>query len=346
MSIKLLVIGSDTHCGSEVGLSPRQFKLRKGNVVTIGDNLCQKWLADQWDWALEQAKKIVGNDEAALLINGDAIEGVHHRNEKELLAAEMDKHIEMAITCWKPWAALAKKTYVVKGTECHTAGLEDLLAQKIKAEGRAAKDKWLIRVHGCLVDAAHHMGVTSRAYLEASLMSIHMGNARLNRARLGQEVPKVYLRAHRHCGGWFSDGSGLFAVTGGWQFLTRHGHKVVTDSIPSPTILILDWRNKTPGELPQVHEIKCVPPKTKSPTREELIKSAHKVLDRLDQQRFIRMEEQPPPGWFNAIELANTRNCSVTAIRRLLETSDIERKTFKRAKCNHLRPVVYYNLNG
>ena len=41
-----------------------------------------------------------------------------------------------------------------------------------------AREKWLFRIHGCLIDATHHIGVTSRAYLEATAMSIAMGNAR------------------------------------------------------------------------------------------------------------------------------------------------------------------------
>lgn len=251
---------SDTHCGSEVGLAPRSFKLRKGNVVTIGDNLCQQWLAHQWELAQARVRDILGKDPAILVINGDAIEGVHHRNNKELIAAEMDRHVTIAVECLKPFAALAAKTFVTKGTECHTDGLEDLLAHELNAVDRSAHDKWLIEIHGCLVDAAHHTSVTSRAYLEASAMSISMGNARLNYARMGQRVPAVFLRAHRHCGGWFSDGRGLFCVTGGWQFLTRHGHKVVTDSIPRPTVMVLDWRRKPPGQLPEVHEIESVIP--------------------------------------------------------------------------------------
>jgi hypothetical protein len=120
-------------------------------------------------------------------------------------------------------------------------------------------------MHGCLVEAKHHMPVTGRAYLEASAMSIAMGNRRLNCLRAGHRVPQVFLRGHRHCGGSYSDGVGLFAVTGAWQLLTRHGHKVVPDSLPSPTVLILDWRGKAHGELPQVHEIKFQLPQPEIP---------------------------------------------------------------------------------
>lgn len=255
MKPRIMVVVSDTHCGSDVGLSPRKFKLRSGNVVAIGDNLIQQWLADRWDDSIARAKQIIGKDSAVLVINGDAIEGVHHKNNKELIAAEMEKHVDMAVECLKPLAKLAEKTFVVKGTECHTADLEDWLAKELGAVSGKSRDKWLIEIHGCLVDAAHHMGTAGRAYLEASLMSIHMGNARVNYSREGHRVPSVFLRGHRHCGGWFSDGRGMFAVTGAWQFLTRHGFKVVTDSIPRPSILVLDWRRKLPGQLPEIHEI-------------------------------------------------------------------------------------------
>jgi hypothetical protein len=52
----------------------------------------------------------------------------------------------------------------------------------------------------------------------------------------------------------------MWGVTGAWQMLTRHGYKVVTDSIPSPTALVLDWRDKKTGELPVPHEIKFTTP--------------------------------------------------------------------------------------
>jgi hypothetical protein len=92
------------------------------------------------------------------------------------------------------------------------------------------------------------------------LLSIVLGNARLNAVRAGHPPAQVFLRAHRHCGGVYSDGSGMMCVTGGWQFLTRHGHKVVGDAIPRPSVLILDWRGKPDGALPTPHHIYFNPP--------------------------------------------------------------------------------------
>ncbi len=258
---KILVITSDTHCGSVVGLAPPRTETESGNVIDFGKNVHQEWLWEKWNEGRKRVKEIIGKDKADFLLNGDATEGVHHRNEASLIAALIETHVNMAFECLLPW----KKTcggniFVVKGTECHTLEMESLLASKLGAVSGKAKDKWLIRMNGCLIDAAHHMPTTGRAYLEASAMSIMMGNARLNYLRSNQEVPSVFLRGHRHCGGYFSDGAGLYGVTGAFQFLSRHGFKVVTDSIPRPSVLVLDWRDKRNGELPDVHDIHFNPP--------------------------------------------------------------------------------------
>lgn len=252
---ELLIAVSDLHCGSVVGLAPPITETIHGNTIGFGNNYHQEWLWSIWQEGIARVKKIVGRSNAALLVNGDATEGVHHRNESEITAALIETHCQMAVECLRPLRKICRSSFVTAGTECHTRKIEDWLAERLGSETGKAKDKWLIRINGCLIDAAHHMPTSGRAYLEASAMSINMGNARLNYVRSGHEVPKVYLRAHRHCGGHYSDGQGLFAVTGAFQLLTRHGMKVVTDSIPRPTILVLDWRGKPQGSLPTVHEI-------------------------------------------------------------------------------------------
>lgn len=261
MKTQLMAVVSDIHCGSDVGLAPPQTKSAKGNVIGFGDNLLQAWLWDRWLEMVKQVKAIIGKDQAALMVNGDATEGSHHHNSPDLVVSDILVHTEMAAECLRPLVKLCHKTYVTLGTECHTLNMEHELARRLKAVSGRARDKWLINVNGCLVDAAHHMTTTGRSYLEASAMSILMGNARLNYLRAGHPVPSVYLRAHRHCGGHYSDNDGLFAVTGAWQHLTRHGHKVVTDSLPRPSVLILDWRGKPHGSLPATHSIVFNPPK-------------------------------------------------------------------------------------
>lgn len=258
---KVLIVASDTHCGSSLGLAHPESEQTSGNIVGFGKNLHQRWLWEKWLQAKAQIAALLKGDKAIFLLNGDATEGCHHHTT-EIIAATIDEHTMIAVKCIQELldGLPIADVLAVKGTECHTRNMEDVLAEKLKARTGKAKDKWLFRVHGCLIDAAHHISTSGRKYLEAGALSIHLGNNRLNCIDSGYEAPKVMLRAHRHCGGWYSNGAGLIGVTGGWQFLTRHGKKVVTDSIPSPTILVLDWRGQEEGSLPQVHEIKFTPP--------------------------------------------------------------------------------------
>jgi len=259
---QVLVVVSDMHCGSSVGLAHPESEMASGNVVGFGRNHHQSWLWEKWTEARSEISKIVGDDKAILLVNGDATEGCHHHN-KEIIAVTIEEHCTIAKQCleYLDEGCRFYKKLVVKGTECHTRDMEDVLAEWIGAETGKAQDKWLFKINNTLIDAAHHMTTASRKYLEAGMLSIHLGNNRLNCVDAGYEAPKVVLRAHRHCGGTYSNGSAMIGVTGGWQFLTRYGKKVVTDSIPSPTVLVLDWRGLPENSLPKVHEIKFIPPR-------------------------------------------------------------------------------------
>jgi hypothetical protein len=240
-----------------VGLAPPEFKTKKGNLIAIGENRIQTWLNAYYTRALEDLKGIIGRQPFNLVINGDAIEGIHHRSP-EVVSQYWEEHLGIAKAVLKPLTSKANEIFVVKGTECHTQGLEDDLARNIGAVGGKAENKWLFRMNGHLIDATHHISTSGRAYLEASALGIFMGNARLNYARDRHEVPKIFLRGHRHAPGEYSDGRGRMIITGAWQGLTRYGHKVVPDSLPCPSISVLDW---TQGfALPTHYSIQYEPP--------------------------------------------------------------------------------------
>lgn len=260
MGCRALVVLSDTHCGSDVGLCPPVVKIGKGNYVEHGDNIVQKWLWQHWVAMEDRVLSYLGNTEFGLLINGDATEGSHHHNNTDLIAADIVEHVAIAAMSLRRLSSHAKKVFVVKGTECHTRNMEKELAVQLGAEGKDALDAWHFSIRGCPIEAKHHMPTTSRRHLEASALSICMSNALSNYSRCHHSLPRVFLRGHRHCGGFYDDGDSMIGVTGAWQFLTRHGHKVATDSIPRPSVIILDWRDRDKGELPTPHMITFNPP--------------------------------------------------------------------------------------
>jgi hypothetical protein len=241
------VVVSDLHCGSVVGLWPDNHKTESGNIVALGNNLHQQWLWDCWNDKDQKIADHFGKDPFVLIVNGDCIEGRHHGSSEVVASLNYD-HALAAIECLLPLAQKASAVYMTAGTECHVGDWEKMIAKNINAKWLG--DKGLLELNGTLIDIAHHMPTSARAYLEAGAMSITMGNARQNYARVGHRVPKVYLRGHRHVGGVFNDGSGVFMVTPAWQMLTRYGHKVVGDSICRPGFGILDWRGCGKNELP------------------------------------------------------------------------------------------------
>ena len=253
------VIVSDLHCGSSVGLWPDNHITSTGNKIGLGNNLHQLWLWQCWNEIIPKIKAHFKNDPFVLFVNGDCIEGRHH-GTNEIVAALNFDHTLAAIECLKPLSKIATKTYMTAGTECHVGDWEKMIAKEIGATWLG--DKGLIEINGTLIDIAHHMPTSARAYLEAGAMSITMGNARQNYSRVGHKVPKIYLRGHRHTGGIFNDGCGIFMVTPAWQMLTRYAHKVVGDSICRPGFGILDWRGCNHGELPSAKIIQYEPRET------------------------------------------------------------------------------------
>ena len=256
---RFLLVISDTHCGSDVGLAPVEFKTGKGNIISHGSNALQAWLWATYQRCLADAYEIIGKNKFNLLINGDVIEGIHHRSP-EVISTYWEEHLAIAEECLAPVAKKANETYVVKGTECHTLELENTLADRLGAVEGVAKEKWLFEMCGNLIDATHHISATGRSYLEGSALSIFMGNARQSYARAGHRVPEIFIRAHRHTPGYFTDGRGCISVTGAFQGLTRYAHKVVPDAISCPSVSLYEWKGFS---LPTHHLISYDKPQAK-----------------------------------------------------------------------------------
>lgn len=262
MAIKLAVVLSDIHIGSTVGLWPPEFITQEGNI--IGQNEFQKWLWECWcDLHETELPKYLGKDSYALFLNGDIIEGIHHRTLQVMTPNTTDQ-TNAAKLVLAPVSKRAAKKFFIKGTEVHTRDREISLGEAMNGQmdvttGQHAFDKLLIDIHGCRCVFRHHMSTTVRAYLEATALSIELGNERIEAARNNFPIPKVLCLAHRHRHGIFRDVNGLTCVTSGWQGLTRHGFKVVGSSLPSPSCIVLDWRNKREGEIPHAEDFVYMP---------------------------------------------------------------------------------------
>ncbi len=255
----IVVLASDLHCLGVGSLLRPGFVMSTGNE--LGLNKFQQWLWAQFEGLTGEIVDRFGNG-FDLILNGDLLEGNHHRTT-EILAVDEAEHAAAAIHTLTPIREHASAIYVVEGTECHTKGWEHAIAKALDAvpdetTGHPAFAELNIEACGSFGTVRHHISTTSRAYLEASALSIHQGNMALSRALQGRRVPKWMAAAHRHVPGIYSRPTSLSVGTPCWQCLTRHGRKVVPDGRIEVGFVVLDFSKQRHG-VPQAHWITSIP---------------------------------------------------------------------------------------
>ena len=255
-NVDAVVIISDTHIGSKVGLWPDNYRTAEDNE--IGQTKLSKVIWDVWLESQKEMAKYLRGKKYIIVLNGDIVEGIHHATT-EIYTADKDDQVEAAKQVLRPLTDKAALTVMVRGTEVHVRNDENSISKSLglladpENEKKASFDKIWLKVNGHIIDVAHHMPTTSRSYLEAGAYSILMGNSRNNIARAGMELPTIFARAHRHLCGCFTDCRGLVVVTGAWQGMTRFGYKVASDSNGCfPTMAVLDFTKPGVNNLPTV----------------------------------------------------------------------------------------------
>ncbi len=247
----LILFISDIHCGSTVGLMPEVIETKEGQIVR--PNKFQNWMLDHWhkDWKDFQSYR--NGRPFWLVLVGDLIEGIHHGG-KQVWSPEAFDHSVAALALLQPIAEEATKTFLVKGTECHTREDEMAIGKVLKSvkcpeTGHHAWDTVSLKIGSHLIQVRHHMPTTGRVYLEASALSITLGNTQLSYARHKQPIPDIVVSGHRHRCGWYADDESMMMACPAWQGLTRHGHKVVPGALPKVGFCVMDWVRGT-GNLP------------------------------------------------------------------------------------------------
>lgn len=252
----LLVCLSDLHCGSSRALMPPGF--RDTEDQGHEPNRFQDWLWGWWWDFHEWIERVAGDSPYSLLLNGDLIEGVHH-GTTQLVTNDPADHAKIALEVLAPLSERAERVYMVIGTEVHTKTTEHSIAQRLGCvpsplTRQPCHEKLWLRQNGVLIAVSHHIGTTGRQALEATQLSIQLTEDQAQAARIGDPIPQMIVRSHRHVYGYYTDGDGSALVLPSWQFLTRHGHKVVPAARQRFGGAILDWRNVGANSLPEVRE--------------------------------------------------------------------------------------------
>lgn len=201
--LRNLVVVSDLHSGCRLALHPRSpSKLDDGG--TYKPSRHQLWLADRWDEFWDWVKVVCKGEPYGVLVNGDAIDGVHHRSTTQI-SQNIEDQIRICTDLLEPVVERAAGLWMVRGTEAHvgSSGVhEERLAKSLgaipNAEGQYAR--WHVKLNLCgrFVYATHHVGATSsHAYLTSAPWR-RLTEFLVNSGLTAKEHPGAVIFSHRH----------------------------------------------------------------------------------------------------------------------------------------------------
>ena len=120
MSGTLLVVLSDSHCGSSTAVSPLKYTVHNRSTYetqVMEANRLQKWLyrnwMDFWDYVKDKSKK----KRVIVAHLGDVIDFNHHGSTQ--LVQEVGDQVKMALELLEPYRDIADKFIGILGTAAH-----------------------------------------------------------------------------------------------------------------------------------------------------------------------------------------------------------------------------------
>jgi hypothetical protein len=201
-----IVVVSDIHAGCKLALCPpKGVRLDDGGKYMPSEFQRQVWKYWQsfWDeWVPVATKK----EPYTVVVNGDVIEGNHHRASTPISVNPADQ-CAIAKEILEPIAARAKRGfYMVRGTEAHvgiSAATEEGMGRALGAipnkEGQCCRwDLWKQVGDGKLAHFLHHIGTTGSQSYEATAVHKELIEEFVEAARWRRDPPDAIVRSHRH----------------------------------------------------------------------------------------------------------------------------------------------------
>jgi len=253
MNVKNVVVVSDLHAGCRLGLCPGGgVELDNGGSYLPSRLQLKLW--EMWrEFWTDFVPEATGGDPWCLVVNGDAIDGVHHGTTTQVTHNVLDQ-VRIAQDILEPVVDQSAGYYHVRGTEAHagkSGHLEEQLAESLGAipnqDGQFARHELWKRMGGYLVHLAHH--VDSGGGSEAAAPYRELQAVFSESARWGRQPPDVIVRSHRHRfivteiptgrvvgaeRGRVPSGTAACVVTPGWQGRTPFSFKNQNGRVVSP----------------------------------------------------------------------------------------------------------------
>jgi hypothetical protein len=234
---RALAVVSDLHCGCRLGLCPPEGAALADGGPYMPSPLQRRvwaWWEEFWGEFVPRATR---GQPFAALVNGETIDGVHHRATTQI-SQNLDDQRELAKAVLRPVVELCEgRFYVVNGTPAHSGeqGCDDeAVARDLGAipddSGRYARYAAWLRVGDALVHAAHHIGTTGSQHYESTAVHKELIEAYGECGRWNDEPPDFIVRSHRHryitTSVATSKGFAASIVTPGWQLKTPFAFKI------------------------------------------------------------------------------------------------------------------------
>jgi hypothetical protein len=201
-----LVVVSDLHCGCRLGLCPPEgVQLDDGGTYMPSAfqlKLYEMWRIF-WDVFVPDATR---GEEFGVVVNGDSIDGVHHRSTTQF-SHNLGDQAKAAYALLKPVVDLCGgRFWMVRGTEAHVGssaideeGLARSLGAIPNAEGQHARwDLWKQIGDGKLIHLLHHIGTTGSQAYESTAVHKELIEEFVEAGRWRRQPPDCIVRSHRH----------------------------------------------------------------------------------------------------------------------------------------------------
>lgn len=238
-SVTNIVVVSDLHSGCQFGLCPGEPVPLDGGGSYHPSRLqrvVHGWWERFWSEFVPDATK---GEPFAVVVNGDATDGVHHKSTTQV-SHNMEDQRSIARKLLEPVVeAAGGRFYMVRGTEAHvgqSAEHEEALARSLGAlatpesAGNRAHYELVLELGDRRVHFTHHIATSHSPFTRTSALLREMVNHYVEAGKWGDHPYSMLVRSHRHQHDEVVQHASFGKVTAvstpAWQLKTPYVYKI------------------------------------------------------------------------------------------------------------------------
>jgi len=265
--VNSIVVVSDLHCGCRLGLCPAKGVALDDGGTYYPSKFQRKlysWWREFWDEVVEEYTR---GEPYAIVVNGDALDGVHHSAVTQI-SQNLSDQTNIAYDLLSPIVKRCDgRYYHIRGTEAHVGKSgqeEERLARVLGAipnsDGQYSRYV-LWKYIGSpdrtsrpfLLNFSHHIGTTGSMAYETTAVMKELVEAYSEAGRWKRRPPDLIVRSHRHryirIEVPTANVRGISLVTPGWQGKTPFMYRLAGARQSEPQIGGVVIRVSEEGEL-------------------------------------------------------------------------------------------------